>query len=277
MLSRSSDDKRADSTPLSAAESSAIFTPHDVKRLESYARNLVDYHMILDLLPDLSRLYFSQRLQGVALPRLQAGIVMGLGLQRSSVDALAAHFDIAVTQVLALFNKAVRKLSTAITGIHEQAIEAELDNDTRASSNATTGAPTPVPRGKASKPSVAPSHPAHDDGDDDEDAAPRAAAASALLAAEPELRRYAVPDDPWAWAAALNTGKVTAADPPRVVTVRHSAQTGGSDSAAAGSGQKRRADQSGGAVVQGGDAEVYDPRNRLGDGSGKKQPKKSRS
>jgi len=199
--------------PLSAAESSAIFTPHDVKRLESYARNLVDYHMILDLLPDLSRLYFSQRLQGVALPRLQAGIVMGLGLQRSSVDALAAHFDIAVTQVLALFNKAVRKLSTAITGIHEQAIEAELDNDTRASSNATTGAPTSVPRGKASKPFVAPSHPAHDDGDDDEDAAPRAAAASALLAAEPELRRYAVPDDPWAWAAALNTGKVTAADP----------------------------------------------------------------
>lgn len=70
-----------------------------MKRLESYARNLVDYHMILDLLPDLSRLYFLQRLPGVTLPRLQAGIVMGLGLQRTTVDALAAHFDVAVTQV----------------------------------------------------------------------------------------------------------------------------------------------------------------------------------
>jgi len=98
-LTRTSADGRADTSPLSASESGAIFTPHDVKRLESYARNLVDYHMILDLLPDLARLYFLQRLAGVSLPRLQAGIVMGLGLQRSTVDALAAHFDIAVPQV----------------------------------------------------------------------------------------------------------------------------------------------------------------------------------
>lgn len=264
--------------------------------------------MILDLLPDLSRLYFMQRLPGVSLPRLQAGIVMGLGLQRTTVDALAAHFDVAVTQVcgtaplvghhavehlpssplrssslqvLALFNKAVRKLSGAITGIHERAVEAELDG----------AAPAPA-SGKAAR---APAAPADDDDEEEgeggggKSAPPRAtvAAASALLAADPELRRYAVPDDPWAWAAALKPGgKVTAAEPPRVVSIRHS--IGDRAAAAAegaggtpGSGHKRRTEQGGAgpgsaAAGAGVDAEVYDPRNRLGE-SGKLKQKKARA
>lgn len=35
--------------------------PHDLKRLGLYSRNLVDYHLITDLLPMLSRLYFLGR------------------------------------------------------------------------------------------------------------------------------------------------------------------------------------------------------------------------
>lgn len=34
------------------------FTRYDVKRLELYAQNMVDYHLIVDLLPSISRLYF---------------------------------------------------------------------------------------------------------------------------------------------------------------------------------------------------------------------------
>ena len=34
------------------------FTKYDVKRLELYAQNMVDYHLIVDLLPSISRLYF---------------------------------------------------------------------------------------------------------------------------------------------------------------------------------------------------------------------------
>lgn len=49
---------RASVAPLTGGELTAFFTPHDLKRLGSYARNLVDYHMVLDLLPDLCRLYF---------------------------------------------------------------------------------------------------------------------------------------------------------------------------------------------------------------------------
>lgn len=35
--------------------------PHDLKRLGLYSRNLVDYHLITDLLPMLSKLYFLGR------------------------------------------------------------------------------------------------------------------------------------------------------------------------------------------------------------------------
>lgn len=34
------------------------FTRYDVKRLELYAQNMVDYHLIVDLLPSISRLFF---------------------------------------------------------------------------------------------------------------------------------------------------------------------------------------------------------------------------
>jgi len=37
-------------------------TAHDLNRLEKYAQNMVDYHMVMDLLPTLARLYFTRRL-----------------------------------------------------------------------------------------------------------------------------------------------------------------------------------------------------------------------
>ena len=190
--------------------------------------------------------------------------------------------SLALPQVLALFNKAVRKLSAAITGIHERAVEAELDGRaaaTKAAASAARAAPPAAARASSA---------AADDDDEEDGAAPRssaAAAASALLAAEPELRRYTVPDDPWAWAAALNGGKVTAAEPPRVVSVRHSLGGGAEGGAALagtpGAGHKRRAEKDGGGVASGAtEAEIYDPRNRLGgsgDGGGKLKQKKARA
>ena len=35
------------------------FTPYDLKRLQAYANNLVDYHLVLDLLPPLTGAYFA--------------------------------------------------------------------------------------------------------------------------------------------------------------------------------------------------------------------------
>lgn len=48
------------------AVSPSILQPHitlfDLRRLSSYAKNLVDFHLILDLVPAIARLYFSSTL-----------------------------------------------------------------------------------------------------------------------------------------------------------------------------------------------------------------------
>ena len=49
-------------TELTKAELDLFLTPHDLNRLEKYAQNMVDYHMVMDLLPTLARLYFTRRL-----------------------------------------------------------------------------------------------------------------------------------------------------------------------------------------------------------------------
>jgi N-acetyltransferase 10 len=36
---------------------------YDLKRMESYGKNLVDYHLVLDLLPIIANLYFLNRLK----------------------------------------------------------------------------------------------------------------------------------------------------------------------------------------------------------------------
>lgn len=47
-------------------------TTYDVKRLEMYSNNLVDYHLITDLIPTLARLYFTNNLGDVQLSAVQA-------------------------------------------------------------------------------------------------------------------------------------------------------------------------------------------------------------
>jgi hypothetical protein len=87
-----------------------LLSAHDLKRLESYARNLLDYHVCLDLLPPVARAWFLQRVP-VALSALQAALLLGMGLQYKTVDALEAELGLPANQLLALFNRAVRKLS----------------------------------------------------------------------------------------------------------------------------------------------------------------------
>lgn len=64
-----------------------MFTPFDLKRLESYAQNALDYHVILDLLPTVAMLYFERRLgEEVRLSAIQSSLLLGMGLQRKSVE-----------------------------------------------------------------------------------------------------------------------------------------------------------------------------------------------
>lgn len=74
---------------LAAAELDVLLTPFDLKRLESYANNSLDYHVILDLLPTIAALYFDRRLgSDVRLSAVQSAILLGLGLQRKTVEQI---------------------------------------------------------------------------------------------------------------------------------------------------------------------------------------------
>lgn len=75
------------STELSSAELTILLTPFDLKRLESYANNMLDYHVVLDLLPTIASLFFEKRLgDEVRLSAVQSSILLALGLQRKSIE-----------------------------------------------------------------------------------------------------------------------------------------------------------------------------------------------
>eukprot|EP00164_Ancoracysta_twista_P013589 GFYU01021760.1.p1 GENE.GFYU01021760.1~~GFYU01021760.1.p1 ORF type:complete len:465 (+),score=162.21 GFYU01021760.1:31-1425(+) len=105
-------DDGSPSHALSKTELDLHFTPYDLKRLDSYSRNLVDYHMVLDLLPRVAELFFHRKLQNINVSHVQSAIMLAIGLQRKTVDDLEAELTLPATQLLALFNKCVRKFST---------------------------------------------------------------------------------------------------------------------------------------------------------------------
>lgn len=59
----------------------------DLNRLKSYTKNQVDYHLILDLIPTISKLYFNGILgKSLNLGYINQAILVGLGLQMKTFD-----------------------------------------------------------------------------------------------------------------------------------------------------------------------------------------------
>jgi len=136
------------SLALTSEELSFLLTPFDLKRLESYAQNSLDYHVILDLLPTVALLYFEKRLGNeVRLSVIQSSILLGIGLQRKSVEEVEvrgrlifpshpssfthcsrsqAELQLPVSQALALFVKLIRKISGKLQDIQKAAISSTI-------------------------------------------------------------------------------------------------------------------------------------------------------
>lgn len=75
--------------PVTVEELNSLISPFDMKRLNSYADNMIEYHVILDLVPILAGLYFAKRLgEECTLSAAQQAILLALGLQRKPVEAL---------------------------------------------------------------------------------------------------------------------------------------------------------------------------------------------
>eukprot|EP00826_Nyctotherus_ovalis_P064141 TRINITY_DN9403_c0_g4_i3.p1 TRINITY_DN9403_c0_g4~~TRINITY_DN9403_c0_g4_i3.p1 ORF type:complete len:953 (-),score=281.49 TRINITY_DN9403_c0_g4_i3:149-3007(-) len=100
-------------------ELKANFTTFDVARLESYTKNLVDYHMILDLVPPIARCYFQGKLKGVGFSFVQLALLAGIGLQYKKLEKLEEEINIGINQLMAMFNKAMRKTCRVIREAHE--------------------------------------------------------------------------------------------------------------------------------------------------------------
>jgi len=111
------------STKLTGPELHYHLTPHDLQRLELYSRNLCDHHLIGDLVPSLATLYFTGRMgSNFRLSSVQSALLCGMGLQHKGVDDLTAELALPINQVLAMFNKAVKKMSLAF---HNLLVEEE--------------------------------------------------------------------------------------------------------------------------------------------------------
>jgi len=95
-------------------------THHDIKRLEQYGRNLCDHHLVTDLISAIARLYVMGRFGGKCiLSSVQSALLCGVGLQNKTVDDMAAELKLPLNQVLAMFNKAIRKISMCVNEILE--------------------------------------------------------------------------------------------------------------------------------------------------------------
>lgn len=104
--------------PLSKADLDAVLSPFDLKRLESYADNMLDYHVILDLIPFIAALHFDDRLaHTVKFSGVQTSILLAIGLQRKTLESIEKELGLGMSQVLAMFVKLIRKVATGFKQI----------------------------------------------------------------------------------------------------------------------------------------------------------------
>ncbi|KZT55497.1 DUF699-domain-containing protein [Calocera cornea HHB12733] len=115
---------------LNSQELPLHLTPFDIKRLESYASNMLDYHVVLDLIPILAQLYFLHRVSAIGrLSGVQASILLSIGLQRKTVEEIESELNIPVNQILALFIKVIRKMCTHFQNLQKAEIGASIPEE----------------------------------------------------------------------------------------------------------------------------------------------------
>jgi N-acetyltransferase 10 len=100
-------------------------TLYDLKRLEAFCKKLIDFHLILDLLPGIAQLYFSKNLS-LKFSNLQKSLLIAIALQKKPFDSLPKEFDFPISQIILLFNKLVKIITQTIKGIFESEIELTL-------------------------------------------------------------------------------------------------------------------------------------------------------
>ncbi|ETO27676.1 hypothetical protein RFI_09459 [Reticulomyxa filosa] len=116
-----------------------LFSDWDLKRLEKYCQNLFDYRLVLDLIPTLTRLFFSCEMD-IQLNYSQCAILLGMGLQHRNIENISTQMGIVESQTTSSLNKALRKMqkyleSVIETYVRKTEIEPTLKDNNMSSSN----------------------------------------------------------------------------------------------------------------------------------------------
>lgn len=106
------------------------FSPYDRSRVNAYARAVVDYHVVLDLVPTVAALLVTGAFgDALTLNWSQAQVLVGIGLQKKLVDELATEMQLTVNQVMAYFNKAMRKVAKMLQKVDEDQAVREVEEE----------------------------------------------------------------------------------------------------------------------------------------------------
>ena len=173
---------------------------YDLRRLQSYANNLVDHHLVMDLVPMLAGLRFNGKMM-TSLSHVQAAILLGLGLQHKEIDEIGKELGLPGSQILALFNKAVRKMVGTLRKIVEDAESTTLPH-TSEDAAAAGVALKPLAGGSLDAELDAGAAASLQKLQDDQ-----ARKQAEWLDADGELSRYAIKGSDADWDAALNASK----------------------------------------------------------------------
>lgn len=116
-----------DISSLDKTELDRLMSPFDLKRLESYANNMLDYHVILDLIPTIANLYFTGRLKSdIKLTGVQQCILLAIGLQHKDMDIVTQELSLPSSQLLAMFIKILRKVTSHFGSLVTAAVSADM-------------------------------------------------------------------------------------------------------------------------------------------------------
>lgn len=106
-------------------ELNSLFTSFDLKRLIAYTKKRVDFHVILDLVPKLAKLFFNNKFK-FSMSFTQCAILNAFGLQKKKIEEINMDFGMPVDQILALFKKIIIKFVTCFVRIEERKERKEI-------------------------------------------------------------------------------------------------------------------------------------------------------
>merc|ERR1739838_239792 len=111
---------------LTKAELDMYFSQCDLEQLKLFENRNHGYHRIVHTLPDLAKLYFSNKVTA-SLTFAQKAILIGMGFQRKDIDVVAKDMkDMDHSGVLGQLTRLVRNISKKLQKINDDGIAAAI-------------------------------------------------------------------------------------------------------------------------------------------------------